>query len=255
MLNRLAFAAAMTVLISAPQLVVADPITYDFIGTLSQPADGVTTFSGSLTFNAIPTGADVSPGGAYVTEAGSEVSLSLNLGGQVFDFQNNALYSPATLFLEKLPGPYDESAQPSVLFSVFTSSSQFGFWMKFVSPATNIPTNLATLSLPPSTSSVDIVTNNPGQGYVQSQGVISSIELVPSVPEPGTLAIFAALGVSAMWRTRRWRGCESWIDRVEWGARALRLHAPIPPHSPVHRAAADGRRGDHRQRARDHVAA
>ena len=206
MLNRLAFAAAMTVLISAPQLVVADPITYDFIGTLSQPADGVTTFSGSLTFNAIPTGADVSPGGAYVTEAGSEVSLSLNLGGQVFDFQNNALYSPATLFLEKLPGPYDESAQPSVLFSVFTSSSQFGFWMKFVSPATNIPTNLATLSLPPSTSSVDIVTNNPGQGYVQSQGVISSIELVPSVPEPGTLAIFAALGVSAMWRTRRWRG-------------------------------------------------
>ena len=255
MLNRLAFAAAMTVLISAPQLVVADPITYDFIGTLSQPADGVTTFSGSLTFNAIPTGADVSPGGAYVTEAGSEVSLSLNLGGQVFDFQNNALYSPATLFLEKLPGPYDESAQPSVLFSVFTSSSQFGFWMKFVSPATNIPTNLATLSLPPSTSSVDIVTNNPGQGYVQSQGVISSIELVPSVPEPGTLAIFAALGVSAMWRTRRSRGCESWIDRVEWGARALRLHAPIPPHSPVHRAAPDGRRGDHRQRARDHVAA
>ena len=255
MLNRLAFAAAMTVLISAPQLVVADPITYDFIGTLSQPADGVTTFSGSLTFNAIPTGADVSPGGAYVTEAGSEVSLSLNLGGQVFDFQNNALYSPATLFLEKLPGPYDESAQPSVLFSVFTSSSQFGFWMKFVSPATNIPTNLATLSLPHPPlrwTSLRIIrvrgTYNRKASYHPSNW-------------------FLPCRSPARWRfLPRWAslrcgervdraGCESWIDRVEWGARALRLHAPIPPHSPVHRAAADGRRGDHRQRARDHVAA
>jgi hypothetical protein len=200
-LNRLALTAAMTLLISVPQRVAADPITYDFTGTLEQPANGVKTFSGSLTFNAVPTGADVPPGGAYVNEAGNEVSLSVSLGGQVFNFQNNASYSPLGVFLEKLPGPYDESAQPSVLFSEFASSNQFGFWMTFISAAMNIPANLATLSLSPSTSSVSIVTNNPGEGYVQSLGVISSIELRP-VPEPGTLAIFAGLGVAALLRLR-----------------------------------------------------
>jgi hypothetical protein len=200
-LDRLAFAAAMAVLISAPQGVVADPITYDFSGTLNQPADGVNTFTGSLTFNAIPTGTDVSPGGAYVNETGSEVSLSVRLGGQVFNFQGNAPNSPVGMFLEKLPGPYNESAQPSVLFSEWASSSQFGFWMKFVSGTANIPTDLATLSLPPSTSSVDIVTNNPGEGYVESQGVITSIEPT-HVPEPGMLAIFAGLGVAALLRRR-----------------------------------------------------
>jgi hypothetical protein len=193
----------MTFVFSAPQLALADPITYDFTGTLSQPADGVKTFSGSLTFNAIPTGADVSPGGAYVNETKSEVWLSVTLGGQVFNFPNNSSSSEVGVFLERLPGPYDESAQPSVLFSEWASSDQLGFWMKFISPATSIPTNLATLSLPLSTPSVDIVTNNTGQGYVQSQGVITSIELRP-VPEPGTLAIFAGLGVAALLRRRMW---------------------------------------------------
>jgi hypothetical protein len=105
------------------------------------------------------------------------------------------------VLLEQLPGPYNESAQPSVLFSEWTSSSQFGFWMKFVSGTANIPTDLATLSLPLSTSSVGIVTNNPGEGYVQSQGVITSIEPA-QVPEPGMLAIFAGLGVAALLRGR-----------------------------------------------------
>jgi hypothetical protein len=200
-LNRLRFAAAISVLISAPQRVVADPITYDFSGTLNQPAGGVNTFTGSITFNAIPTGADVSPGGAYVNETGSEVSLSVRLGGQVFSFQGNAPNSPVGVFLEKLPGPYNESAPPSVLFSEWASSSRFGFWMKFVSGTANIPNDLATLSLPPSTSSVDIVTYNSGEGYVQSQGVITSIEPT-QVPEPDMLAIFAGLGVAALLRRR-----------------------------------------------------
>ena len=201
MLKRLAFAAAMAVLSSAPQRVVADPIGYDFSGTLNQPIDGVSTFTGSLAFNAAPTGADVSPGGAYVNETGSEVSLSVTLGGQVFNFHGDDPSSPVGVFLEKLPGPYNESAQPSVLFSEWASNSQFGFWMKFISSTANIPADLSTLSLPLSTSSVDIVTNNPGEGYVESQGVITSIELA-QVPEPGMLAIFAALGVAALLRRR-----------------------------------------------------
>jgi hypothetical protein len=202
-LNHLAFAVAMMFILSAPQLVLADPITYDFTGTLSQPADGVKTFSGSLTLDATPTGTDASPGGAYVNETKSDVWLSVTLGAQVFNFPNSSSSSDVGVFLERLPGPYDESAQPSVLFSEWASSDQLGFWMKFISHATSIPTDLATLSLPLSTSSVDIVTNNTAQGYEQSQGVITSIELRP-VPEPGTLAIFAGLGVAALLRRRAW---------------------------------------------------
>ena len=148
MLNRLAFTAAMTVLISAPQLVMADPITYDFSGTLSQPADGVTTFSGSLTFNATPAGADVSPGGAYVVESGSEVSLSLSLGGQHSTSQRTRHTPPSGCPWRNCRGTLTNPLSPWFSSRCSHPVANLGFGCNFVSPATNIPTNLATLAFP-----------------------------------------------------------------------------------------------------------
>ena len=79
MLNRLSFIIAVSIVLSSQQIVGASPVTYDFTGTLNQPVDGSTTFTGSFTINANPT---VNPvANPYVAEDGSDVSLSVNLGG------------------------------------------------------------------------------------------------------------------------------------------------------------------------------
>jgi len=79
MLNRLSFIIAVSIVLSSQQIVGASPVTYDFTGTLNQPVDGSTTFTGSFTINANPTVNLVA--NPYVAEDGSDVSLSVNLGG------------------------------------------------------------------------------------------------------------------------------------------------------------------------------
>src|SRR5262249_46774541 len=85
----------------------ASPITYDFTGTLNTPMNGTSQFSGSFTFNADPTASDLgilglnatgtvlafTPGAPLlpaspIAEYGSNVSLTLNVAGQVMQYTN-----------------------------------------------------------------------------------------------------------------------------------------------------------------------
>jgi hypothetical protein len=85
MLNRLTLVLALWALL-APGTAGADPITYDFTGTLTEPFNGSKTFSGTLTINGTPPMSPYVPG---VEEDGSDVSVSLSAGGQVLNFSNS----------------------------------------------------------------------------------------------------------------------------------------------------------------------
>jgi len=126
MLNRLSFIIAVSIVLSSQQIVGASPVTYDFTGTLNQPVDGSTTFTGSFTINANPTVNLVA--NPYVAEDGSDVSLSVNLGGHTINYVNTpqlsdsatfqlTWYSPSSVqsFFVETPGV---TALPTLEFSV-----------------------------------------------------------------------------------------------------------------------------------------
>jgi hypothetical protein len=177
-------------------MVSAGPITYDFTGTLSQPVAGTQTFSGSFTINGNPT---VAPGSPGVTENGSDVALTLNLGGQVIQYVNTArdpsyVTADAVIvptWLEVPPG------SPTIGFSVSggNNGGTYPFSMRFSSPGgADQLTNWGSLSFPLYTSLV-YLSDSPG-GPLGVEGVITSIEAV-SAPEPSNLISFVVLGTLA----------------------------------------------------------
>jgi hypothetical protein len=207
MLARLSVAFVVSIALISPQTVGASPITFDFTGALGpnvQPVDGSRQFSGSFTINGDPT---VNPGSYAVSEGGSDVSITLNVGGQVINFVNSP-QSPNTsanfyvtqVTLQEKTGPVleDEFLVSGVTPS---GSSTLYFNFSFFSPATdNQLGNLRNFSLPLDSSSVNLeVSSGTFQGPL---GTITSIQLV-SAPEPSMLAVFAVLGIAAMAHGRR----------------------------------------------------
>ncbi len=218
MFHRLSLAIALSVLVSTPQVVLAEPITYAFNGTFKEPFDGSLTFSGTLTINATPT---LGPGSGQlsVTENGSDVSLSLNLGGQAINFVNTPQnpYSNATFsaFVEwNGASAENPSGYPEVAFTaggvsggVGGNGSTLDFAMTIYSPSVStLPANLASLSLPLDTSSFGITYFAEGATQITDTGggVITSMEIVSTL-EPNTLVVFAGLGIAAL-VLRRYRG-------------------------------------------------
>jgi hypothetical protein len=199
MFNRLALVLAVSVLVSTPRLVVADPITYDFTGTFSQPFDGSKTFNGSLTFNATPTTGD------------SSDSLTVNVGGQVLTFSNSPQNPNVSLTVGADVEP--NTTTPTVEFSFVGSiegndtSRTFGVTMYDYGLGA-VPSNLASLNLPlyTSTALLQEITVNNSTGEVESvtggSGVLTSYEAV-STPEPSTVVIFAGLALAAIVRGHR----------------------------------------------------
>lgn len=195
MFNRLSLVVAVSILLGSQQIVEASPLTYDFTGTLNQPVDGAKTFSGSFTINADPT---VGPGmasGFYssgvVNENGSDVSLAVNVGGQVINFVNTPQNPSAVGFQAIVLPPWAEQPQGTseIGFSVNGSNNTDSFGLTFY-PFGGVEqlSNLRDLTLPLDTGSV----------YFNGvEGVITSIETV-SAPEPSALAVFAILGLAAM---------------------------------------------------------
>lgn len=211
MLRSLSLAAVGTLaLFSTPRIVVADPITYNFTGTLNQPINGLKTISGSLTIDATPS---VEPGASWVTENGSDVSLNVNLGGQVIRFVNSPQnpFMSVTFSADVVP-TVDEQPKgtPEIEFSVVAGNSAgptgsgaaSSFGMTFYSLGVGtLPSNLASLPLSPGTSSLDL-----SIGSETGSGTIAAIE-VTSAPEPSMLVVFAGLGAAALVQghRRKWR--------------------------------------------------
>jgi hypothetical protein len=204
MLPRRLLVVAVLTLLSTHRMVGASPITYDFTGTLNQPVDGSKTFSGSLTINAIPTPAEMLGGG--VAEDGTDVSLTVRVGGQVLNFINTPQNPNSVSFQAGVTPPNDRDFMPSVA-TFLVGGMNWGntgngptssFAMNIYSPpgVESLPANLADVSLVPNTSSVRISDSSGGSSQ-DSGGGLTSIEIVSS-PEPSTLVVFAGLGIAVL---------------------------------------------------------
>lgn len=217
MLARLSLALVISIALVAPQAIEASPITYDFTGTLNQPINGSSQFSGSFTIDSSnPNGGGgvITPGGSgtVIGENGDQVSMTVHLGGQRIDFVNTP-QGPNSARFEAIGGvaievPLPPMAAPTVVFSVAgraLTSDQIEFTLNFTRPGTAPEladlTSFASSSYPSSVS----VTGNWGGQSQATEGTLTSIEQV-SAPEPTALVVFGAMALGAMALRRMSRG-------------------------------------------------
>lgn len=201
-----AIAVAIAIGLGAPRISGASPITYDFTGTLNQPVDGSTRFSGTFTIDSVPNTNVGLIFGEYagIGEDGAAVSLSLRLGSQTISYVNTsqnpdgAFFSGVASSLVTTPGL--ASGQSSVDYA-FTGYSQpsggIDFGMSLAETVTNPPfADLTSLNSPSFTSSVSVSYDSGGQTQTV-QGTITSMDLV-SAPEPGMMTVFGLLAVAGI---------------------------------------------------------
>ena len=207
MLNRLAAALSILVLACTQQMVWASPVTFDFTGTLLQPIDGSSTFSGSFTVNPNPT---VQPGTGSAAEFGADVSAVLTLGGQSTNFVNTPQYPQLVQVLvntqagEFWPGTGAPTTEFALLGALSAGTPRFAITL-YTPGGSNLLTNLANLTLPAIHSdSIDVADNSGGNGggTVESVGGLTSLTLV-TAPEPATILVY--LAVIAGLVARGWR--------------------------------------------------
>src|SRR5262249_16870704 len=138
---------------------------------------GSKSFSGSLTINATPT---MAPGQSLVTENGSDVSLTVIVGGQAINFVNSSQnpHAGVTFTADVVPTELEQpQGHPETEFFVTAGNAGNGitgtFYMSFYSLGVGIlPANLASLPLDPEISSVGLSIGSSGG----SSGVVTSIE-------------------------------------------------------------------------------
>ncbi len=209
MLTRMYLLAAIAVVCFTQKSVEASALTYDFTGAFAEPLNGSTQFSGSFTINGNPPVA-VQAGTPYVSEGGSDVSLTVNMGGQVFNFVNNSQnYTTAWMTGDTVvpqagsgTGPASNSSwvefslggayqlSPNVATFAITF---YDYGTAATSQAAQILGNLGTFNFDPGSSSVYTTVGAQGvNGWAEGQ--ITSLTLV-SAPEPSALAVFAVLGL------------------------------------------------------------
>lgn len=199
MLPRLALVVAVSVVLGTPRMVMADPIKWDFTASLNKPVDGSKAMSGSITF-----------GGTSILELGvNDVSVTLNLGGQVFNFQDNPQDSSSgTVSFDVIQSQPFQSwpggpSEPIAEFYLSAINNQVKFFMTdYVSGISLNPPFSPTANF----SAADLLHGDAGFNFSLNAtegavGSITSMELVPT-PEPSALFIFAGLGVAAMIRNR-----------------------------------------------------
>ncbi|MHC5540591.1 PEP-CTERM sorting domain-containing protein [Singulisphaera rosea] len=182
---------------------LASPLTYAFTGTLQAPVNGSTQFSGSFTFDAdpavvnAPSGASTNP--SQVVENGSEVSMTVDAGGQTFHFANDADPLSNVSFNAGLThnSIMDPSSTQQDEASMSASDGTNSVGLSFYSPVVDLH-NLRNLPLILNTGSFFIGNLAVGgQTFGQIEGTFSSIEPV-NTPEPGSLALFAGIGIAAV---------------------------------------------------------
>jgi hypothetical protein len=198
---------AASLLPCCPQSLCASPITFAFNGTLLEPVNGSSTFSGLFTVNSNP---NPQPGFTSVTEQGTDVAATLNIGGQLINYTNTP---QNTEFVDAMV-----NAQPGllVLNGPNVSSTEFGlfggsssgpnqFAITLYTPAVNDwLTNLATLTLPAIHSDSFFFADASGDS--DDYGTITSLTLVPA-PEPATILVYLAIlaGLGLRFGARAWR--------------------------------------------------
>jgi len=220
--NRFLCAVIASIFLGAPSIVLADPLTFNFTGTLEGTVFGTNQVSGSFTINANPVvmanfqPPDYQASGLYgAQESGSDVSVTFQVGGHVINFSNTTPNPDIVQFsAQQLGNP--QATMPGPLFDYATlsgsnpspsnSSTIDGFQFNFAnSPDTLFAnavagqlTNLRNFNFSNITSAeIDVGS----EGW--RTALISSIQPA-AVPEPSMLIVFATVGIAAMGYDR-WR--------------------------------------------------
>ena len=187
MLLRLSIAASLSLALAIPQQVCASPITFDFTGT-----GGV---SGPFTINGNPASASGSylswPANAgwysVLTEGGSDVSLTVNIGGKAIHFANSPSDTSSSAWATlgaSIPAPGWGTSLAELM--VGGNSAQASFGLSFYAPLANISLHdLSTFGLSPNLviGPSEWTVSYPGGGGVASSGTLTSLTLV-STPSP-----------------------------------------------------------------------
>ena len=193
-------------------------IAYDFSGTLSQPVDGSSTFSGTLTFDtdlhlsttSIAPGAGTYYSGVPVNPSEPPVSLTFTLGN--LPSSTFGTMTDPEVFVSHVPQGTDEF-QVSVEYHLGTQVVTAQFTLtnnNLVQPgfltSNNIPSTLNVSSFSKDAILALYGANNfPYNGEV---GTVTALAAGPgsSVPEPASLVVFACLGAAVFVRARKNRG-------------------------------------------------
>jgi hypothetical protein len=208
----------------------ASPISYEFSGTLAQPINGSTAFSGTVSYD--PTVSGLSNGNSFSSSVGANATLIV--GGQSFDFVDHSFSaqgSPSSYQFDAnskgqgdnftFVGPVSASVAPSATNPPNTDTSAEGASMTlhlgdpsgttFPSSSPNLPAlNLSNFSVRelnatiiwPSTGGMN---STPPSGTTLT-GTITSLSPEPqAAPEPSTLALCAMIGIglAVRWKFRQ----------------------------------------------------
>ena len=195
----------------------ATPITYEFSGTLDQPYNGSSQFSGTFTYDTdLPLNPNVQPypGWSYysrvpVDPSEPPLSLTFNLGNTPSSsfgtMQNIEMIVTHTqggydgFYIEEGYSPNSVSGNAPSVFAnigmVNDNSIQNG---PFTSTNPPLSLNLASFSMGAQLDVTISPSNGQGAAYV---GTITSL-VETSAPEPASLLVFGILG-AGLWRRHR----------------------------------------------------
>ncbi len=205
--------SVITCLVCGASPALATPITYSFSGTLAQPYNGSTQFSGTVTYDTdLPMNPQVQPYTGWSYYLGTPpvsteppASLTFTLGGT-----SSSSLGPVSNVEVIVSHTQDNDSFN--LFQQFSPANGLPAWANFGISNNNLVQSapFSSTALPGSLNRPDFsngaqltfgVVNNSGSEQIFS-GTISSMV---ATPEPASLVIFGILG-AGLWASRRARG-------------------------------------------------
>jgi PEP-CTERM motif len=203
-------ASALVCLVTSAQ---ASPITYDFSGTLAQPYNGSSLFSGSFSFESSTAGF----GGGNLVAGYAGASASLTIGGQTYQFRNNTSGDTGTGQAAsqdvQIPNVWyqfvhDKSAADSFnliasngvkVDSVQSPVAMMSIHLNDLTGTALSPSGLTLPSLDLKDFSTRQLTFSPSPDAPAILGTITNLQ---AVPEPSTLAFVFLVGLGLVMRRK-----------------------------------------------------
>jgi len=191
----------------------ASPISYAFTGTLSQPFDGSTQFSGSFTYNTnLPAYAGITPATGWSYYSGVSTDPSAPPVSLTFNIGNTASSSFGNIVNDEVIVSHTRTNDGFYIYEQFANTGGQNLSAEIALESNNL------LQQPPFTSSslpssLNLSEFNQGASLslwgttasgeqVDDIGTVTSLVAISSVPEPGTILVFLAMGAGFL-RYRR----------------------------------------------------
>jgi hypothetical protein len=198
----------------------ASPIEYTFSGTLAQPFNGSTQFSGTLAYDtALPPypGIQSSPGWSYY--AGMSPDPSSPIGNVTFNLPNTPFWSFGNIVNSEVIVAHTQGTDGFFIQEQFpfTGGENLTAEIGFSNNNLTQPGPFDSSKLPASLKLADFNqganltvwgTTADGQ-QINVVGTITSLVPPQPIPEPTTLLVFAVVGAGIIFRRRRARENET----------------------------------------------